>query len=90
MNIRLHKGAMIKCSNPYCDETIGRLGEDLKPGDGRVALESGFGQGTHINKLPHCKVCNFRWFVVASDMARIHTAKGWYPSEQQMVAALNT
>ena len=89
MTVRLHQGAIIMCSNPHCDETIGRLSKDLKPGDSRVCMESGFGQGARIDKLPHCKVCNFRWFVTAPDMARIHTMRGWYPSEQQMVAPLN-
>ncbi len=84
----LHKGALIQCSNPHCNETIGRLAEDLKPGHSKIRLEAGTGQGTRIDKLPRCKICNFKWFVSETDLSRIHTARGWYPSEEQMVAAM--
>ncbi len=88
--LRLQKGAMIKCSNPVCTDTIGRLCEDLKPGDSKVALEADTGQGVRVDKLPRCKVCNFLWFVSEHDLMRVHTARGWFPSEAQMVEAFAT
>lgn len=86
--LRLHKGAVIKCPNMTCNDTIGVLSQDLKPGDSKVAMESGTGQGSRIDKLPHCKRCNFRWVVSAPDLMRVHTRHGWFPTEKQIMDAM--
>ena len=77
--LRLPKGTLISCSNPFCDETIGRLSKDFTIGDSRLEMDDGTGQGARLDHLPRCKACNHLYVVSESDLMRVHTARGWFP-----------
>jgi len=81
--LELPRGAVITCPNPHCRDKIARLKTDLKPG---VKLSSSIfddsGQGLRLDKKPQCKTCNFHWYVNFEDISRIHTGKGWFPTEK--------
>jgi len=83
-SLRLPRGTLIKCPNPKCNETIGRLSRPLKLGDRRIYFVDGSGQGARVDRLPHCKCCNFRWVVSEHDLQRIHTGRGWFPNDKHM------
>jgi hypothetical protein len=87
--LRLEKGALLKCPNPKCCDTIGRLAQDLRIGDKGVFLETNFGQGVRVDKQPRCKRCGFFWSVSEKDLMRVHTVAGWYPTETQLINAMN-
>jgi len=85
--VRLPKGTLVKCPNPKCRDTIGRLARDLRLGDKRIYFEGG-GQGVRVDRMPICKCCGFHWVASAHDLMRIHTGRGWFPKESTMVEAL--
>lgn len=84
----LPSGAVITCPNPHCRDKIAVLKKDLKPGNRLTSdMFDNSGQGLRIDKKMQCKSCNHHWFISLSDMARIHTARGWFPPENQLDAA---
>ena len=85
----LPAGAVIKCSNAKCGETIGRLNVPIKKGR---QINDGDITGPHIrpDKEPLCLTCGFRWYfeertLSGLGLARIHLASGgWFPPEERI------
>ena len=88
--LTLPRGAVVTCPNPYCGDRIAATRRDLKPGDRLTSdlFDQSEGQGLRVDKRCQCKRCNHHWFVNEKDLVRLHTARGWFPTEPQIVAAM--
>lgn len=86
----LPKGAVITCPHPTCNEKIAVTIRDLKPLDPIRSdiFDFSRGQGCRDDKKTVCKICNSHWFVDIPGLTRVHTARGWYPPEDNLVEGL--
>lgn len=83
----LPKGTIITCPHPYCRQIIAVTTRDLKPLDSIRSNLFDFsrGQGPRDDKKATCKMCNSHWFVDIPSLTRVHTARGWFPPEENLV-----
>jgi len=87
----LNSGAIITCPNPKCPSPIiARLKNDLAPGQQIVSdnFDDSLGQGLTYGQRPRCKACGHYWLIDTHKLSRIHTARGWFPPERQLVEGL--
>ncbi len=88
----LPKGTIIKCPNPLCnDPWITKLKVDLRAGDrlSAASFVKDYGQGVCSGQKMQCKACNHHWFINDPSLCRIHTAKGWFPPDDQINEGLS-